>query len=145
MAMGRRSWWGAVATVGLLTSGCGHASQACPLYMAVGTVSVQAGPYVAAHPGTVARMGVCVVDRRNPCVGAALEPVGPGTHYRVTLGNLSPGKYRVRVILADSAGHAVLNTMGYLMVHQGDAGACPHMMGGYGAATIDAHGTLTTN
>ncbi|SEP06912.1 hypothetical protein SAMN05216267_10874 [Actinacidiphila rubida] len=139
----------AVAGAGLLLVGCGDVGSggACPMWRGIPTITVDAAPYVRAHPGRATTMRVCLVDVGNACdaASAAGRSVAVNAQQAVfRLGHLDSGTYRVRVVLADTAGHSVLDTTGKLVVHHTDGGRCKNLVGDHGTSRVDAGGRITT-
>lgn len=139
----------AVAGTWMLVSGCGSvgSGEACPMWRGIPTITVDAASYVRAHPGRAATMGVCVLDRDTPCgaESAAGRSVPVTAEQAVLrLGHLDKGTHRIRVVLADAAGHPVLTTTGALVVHHTDGGRCKNLVGDYGTSRVDAGGRITT-
>lgn len=111
------------------------------------TITVDAAPYVRAHPGQVATMGVCLLDGGSPCDEAFAADRRVAVDDRqaaVTMGRLDSGSHRIRVVLDDAAGRVVLTTTGELVVHYTDGGRCKNLVGNYGKSRVDAAGRITT-
>ncbi|WP_037912885.1 hypothetical protein [Actinacidiphila yeochonensis] len=142
---------GAVGAMGLLT-GCGGSARACPAFAGIPQVRIDAGPWATAHPGSAARMGVCVLttdadpdadpeDCTAAGAAARAERINPRRPV-ASLRGLTAGTHRVRVVLVASDGHLVLDTTGRVSVHHTDGGRCHTIVGNVGSATVDAHGRL---
>ncbi|MFI1095376.1 hypothetical protein [Streptomyces sp. NPDC020917] len=104
-------------------------------------------PYVMAHPGKAASMGVCVLDGGSPCdeaFAADRRVAVTATQAVREMGHLDAGTYRIRVALDNAAGQRVLTSTGELVVHYTDGGRCKNMVGNHGTSRVDARGRIRT-
>jgi len=117
------------------------------MWRGIPAVTVDATSYVEAHPGEVASMGVCLLDRVKSCdeaFGAGRDKAPSAGPVLFELSGLDAGTYRIRVALDNAAGQRVLTTTGELAVHYTDGGRCKNLVGDHGTARVDAHGRISS-
>jgi hypothetical protein len=144
---------GLLGTVGALLAGCGGVGTACPLYRLNPVVTVDASPWVGAHPGAAppgpaARMGVCLpASGAGACTAADAAararplPAGHGPAL-FTLPGLAPGTHEVRVVLLAADGRVLLDAAGPLVVRHVDGGRCHNGEGDTGGARVGRDGRV---
>ena len=135
----------------LAVAGCGLpiGGGNCPMFEILGGLTVDASSFVKVHQ-LAATLRVCVGDDSTSC-GSASTGTPPGSvvtlsaenHLMTFLDGVGPGRYWVRVIIADSAGAKLLDAATTVQVrHSNGAPGCPNTATNTGSVTVEANGSL---
>lgn len=119
------------------------------MYESVGGVTVDASAFVKVHK-LATTLRVCLGDGSASC-GSASKGMYPGTlvtlspdnHGMVMIDDIAPGRYRIRVIIADSAGASLVDAATTVQVrHSNGVSGCPNTATDTGSVTVEANGSL---
>ncbi len=119
------------------------------MYESVGGLTVDASTFVKVHK-LAATLQVCLGDEVASCgsAGRAMHPgsvvtLSPDNHAMAIFDGLEPGRYRVRVIIADSAGASLVDAATTVQVrHSNGISGCPNTATNTGSVTVEANGSL---
>jgi hypothetical protein len=135
----------------LAVAGCGLTigHRACPMYESVGGLTVDASSFVKVHK-PAATLRVCLGSDAASCgsSGTAMRSgtvvtLGPDNHAMAFLSGVGPGRYWVRVVIADSAGTSLVDAATPVHVRHSDGiSGCPNTATNSGSVTVEANGSL---
>jgi hypothetical protein len=119
------------------------------MYESVGGLTVDASPFLKVHK-LAATLRVCLGNESASCGSASkgmypgtLATLSPDSHGMAMLDDVEPGRYRVRVIIADSGGASLLDAATTLQVrHSNGISGCPNTATNTGNITVEANGSL---
>jgi hypothetical protein len=119
------------------------------MFESVGGLTVDASSFVKVHK-LAATLRICLGNDSASCGSAstAMHPgsvitLSPSNHGMTIFDNVVPGRYRVRVIIADSAGASLLDSATTVQVrHSNGISGCPNTATNTGSLTVEANGSL---
>jgi hypothetical protein len=118
------------------------------MYEFVGGLTVDASSFVKVHKLAVT-LRVCLGNDSASC-GSASTAMHPGSvvtlspdNRAMTSFDVGPGRYWVRVIIADSAGASLVDAATAVQVrHSSGISGCPNTATNTGNVTVEANGSL---
>lgn len=119
------------------------------MYESRGGLTVDASSYVKAHQ-SAATLRVCLGSAAASCgsAGKAMHPgsvvtLSPDDSRMSIFDAVGPGRYRVRVIIADSAGASLVDAETTVQVrHTNGISGCPNTSTNAGSVIVEANGSL---